>query len=232
MNQTEVDWIIWSDDQLVVLNKPAGLLVLPDGYDPTLPHVTCLLAAQFGRLWIVHRLDKDTSGLLLLARTAGAHRALNTAFETRQVTKAYHALVSGSPAWEEYETRQPLRVSGDRQHRTVVDARRGKPAITRLRVLERLGGYTLIEARPETGRTHQIRAHLAALGFPIIGDSLYGGQAISPSYASPWIERMALHAYSLEFQHPVSGVSLSFQAPYPDDYVGVLRLLWNKILSP
>lgn len=217
------DSVLWSDESLVVINKPPGLLTLPDGYDPTLPHISQLLEAKFGRLWIVHRLDKDTSGLLVLARTAEAHRILNTAFETRQVTKVYHALVAGSPEWDERRVCLPLRVNGDRQHRTIVDARKGKPAITNLRVLERFSQWALIEASPETGRTHQIRAHLAVAGFPILGDALYGGDE------EQLIKRAALHACSLAFPHPVTGEGISFQAPYPEDFLRVLEFLRKQI---
>jgi RluA family pseudouridine synthase len=175
MNQNPLEWVIFTDESLLVINKPSGLLVIPDGYDPTLPHVAGVLASRFGPLWIVHRLDRETSGVLVLARNTEAHRSLNTQFETHQAVKAYHALVAGNPVWQENEVRLPLRTDGDRRHRTVVDRRHGKQAVTRFQVLESFRGWTLLEARPETGRTHQIRAHLSALGLPIVGDRLYGG---------------------------------------------------------
>src|SRR5512138_2201442 len=103
--------IIHQDEAILVANKPAGLSTLPDGYDSSLPHVKSLLEQQFGRLWIVHRLDKDTSGVLLLARTAQAHRLLNQQFEQHQVLKVYHALVAGSPGWEEKTVDLPLRAN-------------------------------------------------------------------------------------------------------------------------
>lgn len=200
--------ILWCDEALLVINKPAGLPTLPDGYNPSLPHVRSLLEPTYGRLWIVHRLDKETSGVLALARSAEAHRGLNTQFEQHQVTKVYHALVNGSPDWKEKIVNLPLRPNRGHRHRTAVDTQHGKPAVTRLRVLERLGDCTLIEAIPETGRTHQIRAHLAAIGLPILGDPLYGP-------ATPGEARLALHARSLKLTHPTTGEKVRLEAQYP-----------------
>lgn len=199
--------IIYSDEAILVIDKPAGLHTLPDGYDASLPHVRSMLEPEYGRLWIVHRLDRETSGVLVLARTAKAHRHLNTQFEQHQVRKLYQALVVGIPDWQETTVSLPLRVNVGHRHRTAVDPRRGKPAATHLRVLERFTDTALVEAAPETGRTHQIRAHLAALGYPIVGDELYGG--------SPSSTGLHLHAYSLEVTHPVTGERMMFEAENP-----------------
>jgi 23S rRNA-/tRNA-specific pseudouridylate synthase len=122
----------------------------------------------------VHRLDKDTSGVLLLAKTAQAYRALNLQFQQRQVRKTYHALVAGKPAWQERWVRLPLRSNGDRHHRTVLDLERRKPSETEFHRLEGFDGYALIDAILHSGRIHQIRAHLAAIDLPIVADPLYG----------------------------------------------------------
>lgn len=214
--------VLFSDDHIVVVNKPAGLPTLPDGYDKAAAHLAQILAPQFGKVWIAHRLDRGTSGVMVVARTAEAHRSLNMQFDGREVKKTYHALITGEPPWEEYTVRFPLRADGDRKHRTVVDHGKGKPAVTHLRVLERCGPAALIEARPETGRTHQIRAHLAALRLPVIGDLLYHGA--SATEAAP-IDRTALHAKSLAFRHPSTGQPLSFEAAYPPDLARALRAL-------
>lgn len=210
--------LLFCDADLLALNKPPGLRTLPDGYDASLPHVRGMLEAEFGRIWIVHRLDKDTSGVLLVARTAEAHRTLNTQFAAGRVEKVYHALVVGEPPWQEQRVDLPLRPNGDRRHRTVVDVKAGKPALTELRLLEQFPGYALLEARPRTGRTHQVRAHLAALGLPLVGDYLYGGKQA----ARAWLQRPALHAWSLSFLHPSSGEWLQIHAPYAPDLEALL----------
>jgi RluA family pseudouridine synthase len=221
--------VIWSDEHLLVVQKPSGHLSIPDGYDPYVPHLVGLLEPTFGDLWVVHRLDRDTSGVILFARSADAHRALNQQFENRQVTKIYHALIIGKPGWKEQEIDLPLLPDGDRHHRTTVNARRGKPASTTVRVLETFKNYSLIEAQPHTGYTHQIRAHLSNVGYPIVADTLYGDSKpvflsnIKPRYRhsstpeEPLLERTALHAWSLEVLHPINLQNLSFQAPYPKD---------------
>ena len=226
--------VLFQDSALLVLNKPAGLATLPDGYDPTLPHIKSILEQQFGRLWIVHRLDKNTSGVLLLARSAEAHRSLNTQFEQHTINKIYRALVVGDPEWEEKTIDFPLRANGDRQHRTVIDLQHGKPAITHLKVLECFRMYSLLQAIPETGRPHQIRAHLAALGLSILGDRLYsprreanqdGGSLPTVENREPdvqWTDGFGLHAWSLEFTHPSTDEKMKFIAQYPG--------IWNEVL--
>ncbi|MCX8063131.1 MAG: RluA family pseudouridine synthase [Anaerolineales bacterium] len=216
-------WVIYSDEHLLVINKPPGLRVLPDGYHPEIEHVRAVLEPHFGRLWIVHRLDKETSGVLLLARTAGAHRSLNLQFDRHSVEKIYHALILGVPAWEEMTIDFPLRTNGDRRHRTVVDYKRGKTAMTFCKRLETFAGCTLLSIQPKTGRTHQIRAHLAHLGHPILGDRLYGFRDEKMTFSLS-IEHIALHALSLTVDHPQSGKRVCFEAAYPLDFDNWLRI--------
>ena len=221
--------ILYQDDDILVINKPAGLPTLPDGYDPSLPYAKNILEAQYGRLLTVHRLDKQTSGVLIFARTVAAHRSLNTQFERHQVAKIYHALVLGSPGWQERTIDLPLRPNGDRRHRTVVDLAGGKPAVTLVKVLERFDPCCLLEAIPQTGRTHQIRAHLFSMGLAILGDNLY----VIPDSDFPGpgnlpgslIEGMALHARSLEIIHPISSLKMIFEAPYPSGWEETLQHL-------
>ncbi len=211
---------LFIDEYLLAVNKPAGLPTLPDGYDKSAPCLINLLKQQFDRVWVVHRLDKETSGVIVFARSAEVHRTLNIAFDSRKVHKLYQAIASGVPRWNEYTIDLPLRPDGDRRHRTVIDRQHGKPAVTHLRVIERFAQHTLIEAQPETGRAHQIRAHLAALDLPLAGDVLYGSKD-----TRALITRAALHARSIELEHPVTHEALYIEAPDSLDFSQALRQL-------
>jgi RluA family pseudouridine synthase len=215
--------IIFVDDHLLVIDKPAGLPTLVDGWNPEAPYLVKVLKQFYDPLWVVHRLDKETSGAIAFARTAEAHRNLNLQFDRRQIEKTYHALVWGNPDWEERHIHLPLRSNADRRHRTLVDARDGKPSATDLVVLEHLPGFSLLQAIPRTGRTHQIRIHLSAIGFPIVGDRLYGGSQIET------LNRMGLHATSLTLRHPLSDVEMIFKAQLPEDMSKSLQKLRAKM---
>ena len=204
--------IIYCDEQILVVDKPAGISVLPDGWEKKSSHLVKLLEVDSGKLWVVHRLDKVTSGVLVFARNAEAHRALNSQFEKHQTGKVYHAVCIGNPKWDEHTARHPLRVNVGHSHRTVVDHSHGKPSETHFKVLKRYGIAALLEAVPASGRTHQVRVHAYALGHPLLGDTLYSAPA------SDAIQRPALHALSLTLTHPTSGQPMTFEAAYPDDF--------------
>lgn len=211
--------INFQDKHILVLNKPAGIPVLPDGWEKDAPYLVKVLEQEYGKLWIIHRLDKITSGVMVFARDAESHRALNMQFENHEVEKVYHALVEGKPTWEEKVAKHPLRVNVGHKHRTVVDDRNGKPSETRFRLRELYQSSALIEAMPKTGRTHQVRVHSKAVGHPLVGDILYGAAE------SNIIARPALHAWSLTFTHPITNERLTFTAEYPQDFATALKLL-------
>ena len=211
--------IIHQDKQIIVVDKPAGLSVLTEGWDENAPFLRKMLEKKFGKIWVVHRLDKVTSGVMVFARTAEAHRHLNTQFERHEIEKIYHAIIEECPEWNEYTARHSLHANVGRKHRTVVDKHRGKPSETAFRVLKRWQFQSMIEARPKTGRTHQIRVHLSALGFPLVADTLYGAEE------TDLISRPALHAESLSFIHPSSNQKMTFSAPHPKDFEKLIDLL-------
>ena len=177
---------------------------------------------------VVHRLDRDTSGVLLVARTPAARDGLRAQFKANTVCKAYWALVIGRPKQDRARIEAPIaRDPAERKRMAVVPG--GRPAATEYRVLEHLGSYTLLEARPETGRTHQIRVHLAAIGHPVAGDRVYG-----PQKQRLGLPRMFLHARQITFRHPATGQTMTFGAPLAPDLeraLSHLRLLAHSPLS-
>ncbi|WP_310461313.1 RluA family pseudouridine synthase [Sphaerotilus sp.] len=198
------------DEALVVVRKPAGLLSVP-GRGPE--RADCMSARVQQRLpdaLVVHRLDMATSGLLLMARGAAAQRLLSAAFAERQVAKRYTAVVAGQIDADHGEVNLPLICDWPNRPRQMVDHVRGKPALTRWRVLSRqpAAGTTRVELEPVTGRSHQLRVHLQSIGHPIVGDELYA--ATQWQQAAP---RLLLHACHLAFAHPLSGAALAFDDP-------------------
>ena len=210
---------IYEDKYLLVVDKPAGLSVLPDGWEKDSDYLVKRLEELYGKLYIVHRLDKITSGVMVFARNTETHRALNNQFENHEAQKTYHAILEGKPKWEEKVVKYPLRANVGHKHRTMVDDKNGKPSETRFRVIKRYPEAALVEARPMTGRTHQIRVHAYAVGHPLVEDSLYGAR---DRYGLP---RPMLHAQSLSFIHPATNERVKFSTPHPTDFDEALERL-------
>lgn len=222
--------IIYQDEDLIVLNKRSGILIAADRYNPDAPRLDVLAEKEFGKLYAVHRIDKDTSGLIIYARNPEAQRELSMQFEKRNVHKTYHALVYGHPLWTDLNVDLPLLPDGDAKHKTVVNKRFGKPSVTDFHLVGTCGPYSWIEAKPLTGRTHQIRVHLAANGLSIVCDPLYSGNQKPVRLSEikrkwngdefeerPLLSRLALHAYKIEFTHPKTKETVTFTADYPKD---------------
>jgi 23S rRNA pseudouridine1911/1915/1917 synthase len=222
--------VLHLDDDVVVAAKPAGMPSVPGRNAP--PSAVEVLGGRpelmGGSLRVVHRLDRGASGVLLFARSLAAQRALVHQFMQRRIEKVYIALVSGYVA-EDAEVDLPLYFNS-RSQRAVVNHSKGKPSLTRYRVIQRLGGHTLLECHPITGRMHQIRAHLAAIGHPLGVDPTYGGREsimlseFKSDYRMnrsgqerPLIDRLTLHAARISFEHPTSGAGVTCEAPLPKD---------------
>ena len=217
--------VVHQDEHIVVIDKPAGLTVHPGPGHPDQTLVNGLLAlcpdiqgiGDGIRPGIVHRLDKDTSGLMVVAKHHQAHRALSTQIKERQVTKGYLALAAGALDPPNGEIDAPI--ARDPRHRKRMAVMLGgRESRTRYRQLERFAGFSLLESYLETGRTHQIRVHLAHLGHALLGDAVYGRR-------SPMLERHFLHAHHLGFRHPISGQEVEFRCGLPEDLARVLHQL-------
>jgi len=224
-----IDLVIpYEDDHLIVVDKPAGMVVHPAAGNPDGTLVNALLHHCAGRLsgiggvarpGIVHRIDKDTSGLLVVAKTDKAHEGLARQFKDHSIARRYLALVNGVPAPPSGTVDTWIgRSDGDRKKMAVHRAGRGKHAVTHYRTLERLDRAALVECRLETGRTHQVRVHMAHLGHPLLGDPVYGRAGPHKALLGELgFRRQALHAAFLGFIHPVTSESVQFESPITDD---------------
>ncbi|MBI2394809.1 MAG: RluA family pseudouridine synthase [Deltaproteobacteria bacterium] len=209
--------VVHEDARIVVVDKPEGLSSIPER-DVTLPSVQRVLeGARCERLFVVHRLDKEVSGLLVFARDAEAHRMLSMAFEDRRVHKTYAAVADGVIAEDGGVIERPIAQFGS--GRMGVDERRGKPSRTEFRVLRRRAAHTEVEAHPITGRRHQLRVHFYAIGHPLIGDPRYG----DPREQAKW-PRLMLHAMRVRIPHPDGG-ERTFEAAPPTSYRVVVEAL-------
>lgn len=241
MHKTLEPTIIAENETLVAVNKPSGLLTIPDRFDENLPSLKKFLKKAYGEIYVVHRLDRDTSGLILFAKTEAAHKYYSQAFEERKVTKKYLGLVHGSPLQSAGTIDKPIA-----QHPVIKGKmyvhRSGKPSVTHYRVMQNFGLYSLVEFQIDTGRTHQIRVHMQDLGHPIVCDELYGTPepillsrikrkfklAKNQEEEHPLMNRLALHAHTLDFTTP-EGREIHLEAPvYKDMQATITQLTKNS----
>lgn len=199
--------IVYRDESLLVANKPAGLLAVPGRGPDKQDCLSARLQSAFPDALVVHRLDMATSGLMVFARGIGMQRRLSQMFREREVSKRYIAVVSGKLEQEAGEIALPLICDWPNRPKQMVDHTQGKPSLTRYRLLGGEGSSSRVELEPVTGRTHQLRLHMAAIGHPILGDALYGDVSSAP--------RLLLHANSLSFRHPAGGEPLNFSSSSP-----------------
>jgi 23S rRNA pseudouridine1911/1915/1917 synthase len=237
--------LIYQDENIVAVNKSSGIAVSPDRWDPSTQRLD-KLAAEFlniQKIYTVHRIDRDTSGLVIFAKNSETHKTLSAAFENRLIKKRYIAVVHGRPSWNETVCDLPLVPDGNKLHHTIVDKYRGKKSLTLFRLLGSAGNYSILEALPETGRTHQIRVHLTSLGHPLVCDELYGknrpimlssikrGWQGDPLNERPILSRLGLHAAELfvpgyagsAADDGTTAAGLDLKAPLPRDMAALIR---------
>jgi len=233
---------VFESEDFVAFNKPSGLLSIPDRYNASLPNLYALIQKKYGKLYIVHRLDKDTSGLICFARNEESHRHLSLLFQNREVTKFYLAIVQGVPANPVQSIHAPIDAHPVQKGKMYV-SRKGKPAHTDYEILKAWNNFALLKIQTHSGRTHQIRVHLQHIGHPIVGDVFYGSgeslflssfkrnfkQSEKEENERPLLNRLALHAASLQFR-TADGHLLNLEAPLPKDMDAVAKQLsrWNQ----
>lgn len=234
--------ILYQDDQILVIDKQPGMLSAPerDGGGETILNLLTdeLDPPPAQPLRLVHRLDRDTSGVMIIAKTREAQSHLTTQFMERTVNKTYLALVRGCPDVESGQIVAPIAEKKANQARVTINMTRGRSAVTNWSVVERFVGFTLVRCKPQTGRQHQIRIHMQLAGMPLAVDELYGSNEgiylskIKPGYRAsttsderPLIGRLTLHAESIDFTHPATGQRMRFEAPMPKDFRATLNQL-------
>jgi 23S rRNA pseudouridine1911/1915/1917 synthase len=231
--------IIFEDEDLIVVDKPPGIVVHPGAGRPSHTLMDILVSSrpemvgvgEPGRWGVVHRLDRDTSGVMVLAKTASAHAALSAQFKAHSIHRVYLALVRGNPGEESGIVDAPIGRHVKERKRISTRTGKARRAVTRWAIKERFGGLTLLEVYPETGRTHQIRVHLAFVGLPVAGDPVYGKMRRKGGVDDPRLrealevlKRQALHAAVLGFTHPRSSEYVEFSSPMPADMAEVVKI--------
>lgn len=227
---------IYEDIDYLIVNKPTGVLTIPDRFDKKQPNLFDILKSSYEELYIVHRIDKDTTGVVCFAKNQQAHKELSKMFEERNIVKIYLAIVYGKLPTPEGKIELPISEDKNNPTKVKIDFKNGKISITEYKVVQTFKNYTFLEVYPLTGRRHQIRIHLSTIGHPIVADKLYSSKdafylsEIKKDYKnknkeSPIISRCALHAYKLKFLHFRTNKYIEIAAPLPKDFELLLKLL-------
>lgn len=222
--------IIYQDDNYIFVNKQSGMLTIPDRYNHNLANLKSILEDKFGTIFIVHRLDRDTSGIIMFAKNAEAHKYINDLFESQEIERKYHVFVKGAFPADYLEIDIPL-LTNTSDRGKIIPSARGKYSLTKVKLLSKYRFVSLLECEIITGRQHQIRVHLAAIGHPLLVDNLYSDNnefylsTIKRNYNSnedtkerPLINRLSMHAYSLKFFDKFSNQDIFIKSNYPKDF--------------
>jgi RluA family pseudouridine synthase len=226
--------VVFQDENIIAVNKASGISVGGDRWDESVERLDRLIEQdlKIPKIFTVHRIDKETSGLVVFAKKSDVHRELSIAFEQRDVKKLYTAIVHGRPSWKETKCDLALVPNGNKKHMTIIDKYKGKKSLTRFICLKSAGNFSILQAFPETGRIHQIRVHLAALGHPVVCDELYGKMSPvklssfkrawrgDPLEERPLLARLGLHAQELTLPN-----GLELKAPLPKDMASLINQL-------
>ncbi len=228
--------VIFENDDMVAINKASGMLTIPDRFDMEIPSVYTLLQKKYDKIFIVHRLDRDTSGIVIFAKNEQNHKWLNTLFENRTIDKYYLGIVKGSPVIKEGIINEPI-AEHQQQKGVMAISKKGKPSITEYNVVDDFGMYSLIRFKILSGRTHQIRVHMKRIGNPIVCDETYGdGKPVFISSfkkkfklnreeeEQPILKRLGLHAYQIKFNNQ-AGQPIDIVAEIPKDFKALLQQL-------
>ncbi len=228
--------VIYADDQILIADKPSGITVIPERYNTEKPSVQSILEKEYDKLWVVHRIDRETTGIVAFARNEEAHKNLSKQFENREVHKLYKAIVSGRMEGDAGEIDSPIAEKPNKPGTMMIHPK-GKEALTLFEVEEQFRTCALLNVEIKTGRTHQVRVHFASAGHPLLVDSVYGQHdkfllsSVKRKYKQtdeeerPVISRLTLHASSLTITHPVTGERMTFISPLPHDLEALLKLL-------
>jgi RluA family pseudouridine synthase len=231
--------ILFEDEDLVAVNKTAEMLTIPDRYNAKIPNLQNILTHKYGEIFTIHRLDKGTSGIVLFAKNADAHKSMNTIFQNHEIEKIYDAVTDGYFSEEPIEIDIPLMTDPNRKGRTIPSAR-GKASLTKAKLIKQYRHCALVKCKLITGRPHQLRVHMSAIGTPLLVDSFYGKRTeflVSEfkkkfnlkkrTEELPLITRQTMHAFSLKFVHPETNEEVLIEAPYPKDFRALVKVLDN-----
>lgn len=237
MKQVKEFEIIYEDDYILVINKSPMVLTIPDRWNDKLPSLQSILKSKYDSIFTVHRLDRDTSGIMVYAKDAETHKYMNTLFEKQEIEKIYHAIVEGQFSEDAIEIDIPISTDPANKGRSIPSAR-GKASLTKVKLIKNFRNSSLVKCMLITGRHHQIRVHLSAIGHPLLVDNLYGNNteflvsSVKKKFnlkknttEKPMMIRNTLHAFSLKFIHPNTKEEVYFEAKYPKDFAATLQVL-------